>query len=46
MGVYGCSFGCYFTAFDDGGDKRHLAHTTLSLSHIDLKDFSQHFAPT
>jgi hypothetical protein len=36
----------YFTAFDDGGYNRHLSLTMLTLSHIDFKDFSQHFAPT
>jgi hypothetical protein len=36
----------YFTGFDDGGYNRHLSPTMLTLSHIDFKDFSQHFAPT
>jgi hypothetical protein len=36
----------YFTGFDDGGYNRHLSLTVLTLSHIDLEDFSQHFAPT
>jgi len=33
----------YFTAFDDGGYNRHLSLTMLTLSHIDLEDFSLHF---
>jgi len=36
----------YFTAFDDRSYNRHLSLTMLTLSHIDFKDFSQHFAPT
>ena len=35
----------YFAAFDDGGYNRHLSLTMLALSHIDFKDFRQHFTP-
>ena len=37
---------CHFTALNDGGNNRHLSLTMLALSHIDFKNFSQHFAPT
>jgi hypothetical protein len=35
----------YFTVVGDGCYNSHVAFTMLTLSHIDLKDFSQHFVP-
>ena len=36
--------GC-LTAVDDGCYSSHVTYTVLTLSHVDFKDFSQHFAP-
>jgi len=35
----------YFTAVCDGCQNGHVAFALLTLSHIDPKDFSEHFAP-
>jgi hypothetical protein len=35
----------YLTAVDDGCYISHVTYTVLTLSYVDFKDFSQHFAP-
>ena len=35
----------YFTAVGDGYQNGYVAFAVLTLSHIDPKDFSKHFAP-
>ena len=36
----------YFTAVVDGCQNGHVSLAVLTFSHIDPKDFSEHFAPT